>query len=74
MTKMFQPAHNAARLSVGVPPLIWSDRLAAVAQEWANTLLARNQLVHNGILCHFVTFAQARRALPKTCSKSKAGS
>jgi pathogenesis-related protein 1 len=39
-------AHNAARLLVGVPPLVWSDRLAAVAQEWANTLLERNQFVH----------------------------
>jgi uncharacterized protein YkwD len=39
-------AHNAARVTVGVPPLIWSDRLASLAQEWAQTLLERNQLVH----------------------------
>jgi hypothetical protein len=38
--------HNALRLTLGVPPLVWSDRLAAVAQGWANTLLARNQFVH----------------------------
>jgi uncharacterized protein YkwD len=39
-------AHNAVRLSVGVPPLVWSDRLANLAKEWAETLLARNQFVH----------------------------
>ncbi|GAA4318859.1 CAP domain-containing protein [Flaviaesturariibacter amylovorans] len=27
--------HNAARQEVGVPPLHWSDKLAAVAQSWA---------------------------------------
>jgi pathogenesis-related protein 1 len=39
-------AHNAVRQSVGVPPLIWSDRLASLAQEWAQTLLTRNELVY----------------------------
>jgi uncharacterized protein YkwD len=27
-------------------PLRWSDRLAARSQDWAGTLLARNQFVH----------------------------
>ncbi len=27
-------------------PLTWSDRLAARAQDWANTLLARKQFSH----------------------------
>ena len=40
-------AHNAARARVGVPPLVWSDRLAARAREWAETLLARNQFEHS---------------------------
>lgn len=39
-------AHNIVRSDFGVPPLVWSDRLAAIAQEWANTLLARHQLGH----------------------------
>ena len=39
--------HNADRATVGVPPLRWSDALAAGAQEWANTLAARNQMVHS---------------------------
>jgi pathogenesis-related protein 1 len=39
-------AHNSVRARVDVAPLMWSDRLAAVAQDWANTLLAKNQFVH----------------------------
>ncbi len=38
--------HNAVRARVGIPPLVWSDRLAARSQDWAATLLARKQLVH----------------------------
>lgn len=38
--------HNAVRARVGVAPLAWSERLAARAQDWANTLLARKQFVH----------------------------
>jgi pathogenesis-related protein 1 len=39
-------AHNAVRARVRVPPLAWSDRLAAHAQDWADALLARKQFVH----------------------------
>jgi len=39
-------AHNAVRTRVGVPPLVWSDQLAGVAQEWANHLLATNSFSH----------------------------
>ena len=39
-------AHNAVRARVGAPTLIWSDRLAAHSQNWADTLLARKRLVH----------------------------
>ena len=39
-------AHNSIRISVNLPPLVWSDKVAAVAQQWAETLLARNQFVH----------------------------
>jgi uncharacterized protein YkwD len=39
-------AHNGVRTRVGLPPLVWSDRLAAHSQEWANALIARRQFVH----------------------------
>ena len=39
-------AHNTVRAKVGVPPLAWSDRLAALAQTWAETLIVRNEFVH----------------------------
>jgi uncharacterized protein YkwD len=38
--------HNAVRARVGVPPLAWSDRVAARSQDWADTLLARKQFMH----------------------------
>jgi pathogenesis-related protein 1 len=39
-------SHDAVRARVGVAPLVWSDRLAARAQDWADTLLARRQFNH----------------------------
>ena len=39
-------AHNAARARVKVAPLAWSGRLAAIAQNWADTLLAHKEFVH----------------------------
>ena len=39
-------AHRAVRAREGVAPLVWSDRLAARAQDWADTLLARRQFIH----------------------------
>jgi pathogenesis-related protein 1 len=38
--------HGAVRARVGMPPLAWSDRLAARSQDWADTLLARKQFFH----------------------------
>jgi pathogenesis-related protein 1 len=35
-------AHNRVRARVGVPPLVWSNRLAQAAQNWAGALAARN--------------------------------
>ena len=37
---------NRERASVGVPPLTWSDSLAAVSKTWADHLVAINQMVH----------------------------
>ena len=39
-------AHNEMRARVEVPPLHWSDRLAARAQEWAIHLLQEGQFYH----------------------------
>jgi len=39
-------AHNSVRARVGVPSLSWSPQLAAYAQVWANSLLARNEFGH----------------------------
>jgi uncharacterized protein YkwD len=41
-------AHNAVRRQAGVRPLVWSDKLAAYALEWARTLLAQNRFAHRG--------------------------
>lgn len=38
-------AHNAARVKVGSPPLAWSNRLAAAAQQWADHLMAAHAFV-----------------------------
>jgi uncharacterized protein YkwD len=39
-------AHNAARAAVKTKPLVWSDKLAVAAQDWANSLLTRLTLIH----------------------------
>jgi len=39
--------HNAVRAKLGLPPLAWSDRLAARARQWANTLLTNGQFAHS---------------------------
>lgn len=45
-TREMLAAHNAVRREVGVAPLVWSERLAAFAQEWADTLAARRLFFH----------------------------
>lgn len=39
-------AHNAVRRRVGVPLLVWSNRLSATAQQWADHLLSSNSFSH----------------------------
>jgi uncharacterized protein YkwD len=39
-------AHNAVRARHGIAPLIWSDKLARHAQEWADRLASRRQFQH----------------------------
>ena len=42
-------AHNFFRSEVGVPPLSWSNNLAAGAQQWADNLAARNGFEHSNV-------------------------
>jgi uncharacterized protein YkwD len=46
MSQAMLDAHNGVRARVGVTPLVWSDQLAAVAQGWANHLIATNAFSH----------------------------
>ena len=39
-------AHDVIRVRVGLPPLVWSDQLARVAQDWANHLIATGSFSH----------------------------
>jgi uncharacterized protein YkwD len=39
-------AHNLARKAVNVPPLVWSDALAAAAKGWATTLARSGRFEH----------------------------
>lgn len=39
-------AQNAVRARVGVPPLVWSDKLARAAKEWADTLVKEGSFRH----------------------------
>lgn len=40
-------AHNRVRAQVRVPPLVWSEQLASVAQQWANHQLATGDFSHS---------------------------
>jgi uncharacterized protein YkwD len=46
MAEQMLAAHNAARAAVKTKPLVWSDKLAVAAQDWANVLIGRQGLVH----------------------------
>jgi uncharacterized protein YkwD len=40
------PLHNHFRATLKLKPLVWSDRVAATAQDWANTLLMTGHFAH----------------------------
>ena len=46
LARDFLAAHNSARAKVGAPPLVWSERLAATAQEWADHLASVGGFEH----------------------------
>jgi cysteine-rich secretory family protein len=39
--------HNSERAAVGVPPLLWSDKLAADAKPWAEHLATTTEFAHD---------------------------
>jgi pathogenesis-related protein 1 len=39
-------AHNAVRAKLHLPPLVWSEKLAKAAQEWANMLIKEGTFHH----------------------------
>jgi pathogenesis-related protein 1 len=44
--KQILDAQNAVRTQVGVRPLVWSDKLARAAQEWADRLVKEGAFRH----------------------------
>lgn len=48
MVQEILDAHNKYRAEAGVPPLRWSDSLAANAGQWANQLAATGKFEHSG--------------------------
>lgn len=60
-------AHNSVRTVLKLPPLVWSDKIAAVAQEWADTLLSRGQFLHRPKSSHGENLFEidGGRALPE---------
>jgi len=43
----FLKAHNKVRAELGLPLLGWSEKMAAVAKDWAMTLVVRSQFRHS---------------------------
>jgi pathogenesis-related protein 1 len=43
----FLKEHNRIRAKLGILPLMWSERMAAFAKEWALTLVVRSQFNHS---------------------------
>src|SRR5688572_23451916 len=47
LRREFLAAHNAVRALQALPPLRWSEKLAAYAQDWATTLVVYSQFRHS---------------------------
>ena len=50
--------HNQERAAVGVPPLTWSDTLAAHAQPWADNVYATGDASHSSGLADFGNYGE----------------
>ena len=75
-------AHNQWRADVHVPPLVWSDKLAGIAQGWANTLKNDNcGFYHSGngygenlYMASAILWSDGRRELQRISDKHVADS
>ena len=47
MAREMIASHNAVRTRVGTAPLVWSESLAIVAQNWADHLMANGKFEHS---------------------------
>jgi uncharacterized protein YkwD len=50
--------HNQERAAVGVPPLTWSDSLAAHAQPWADKVYATGDSSHSSGVADFGNYGE----------------
>lgn len=46
MPEQMLDGHNTLRARFGIKPLVWSDKLARAAQEWANRLVKERAFRH----------------------------
>ena len=65
--------HNQERAAVGVPPLTWSDALAAGAQTWAENVLTTGEMEHSTCCGAFQDYGENIAAYGPPSSKTLAG-
>jgi len=53
-------AHNAIRKQAGVKSLVWSSRLAAASQNWANYLAKNDLRKHSGMVGYGENFGRGK--------------
>ena len=60
--------HNQERAEVGVPPLTWSDKLAADSQTWANQMETTGEFAHSTCCGAFRDYGEALAGIYNTTS------
>lgn len=65
--------HNRERAAVGVPPLTWSNTLAAGAQTWAENVLATGKMEHSTCCGAFRDYGENIAAWGPPGAKTQAG-
>ena len=60
--------HNQERAEVGVPPLTWSDKLAANSQTWANQMETTGEFAHSTCSGAFRDYGEALAGIYNTTS------
>ena len=64
--------HNSERAAVGVPPLVWSDKLAAGAKAWAEHLARTGEFAHSTCCGAFRDYGESIAGFYPDESMSKA--